>query len=182
VSARANDLTEAQKRADALSKHIPTHSDLRYSLPTIRAAHKVASRTSRSGHRICCALPTNYEMAQDLRLQFVPAIFAGCVLQMKKEPGGLLNPEIERSSGHSGRFCHRSHRAFAIGAGSAMTGDYAAARKRTKSFCRCGGDASRLPVYRAKKRSTLLHQDSISREKQSETRHIVELMQCSAPA
>jgi len=155
VSARANDLTEAQKRADALEQAYPHDTlILRYSLPTIRAAIKL-----RQGHPAAAIEllrpATNYEMAQDLPFDnLYPAYIRGLAyLQMKK--GSLAAPEFQKLSDHPGivgDFVTGAIAHLQLGRAQAMTGDYAAARKAYEEFLTLWRDADPdLPVYKEAK-------------------------------
>jgi len=155
VSARANDLTEAQKRADALEQAYPHDTlILRYSLPTIRAAIKL-----RQGHPAAAIEllrpATKYEMAQDLPFDnLYPAYIRGLAyLQMKK--GSLAAPEFQKLIDHPGivgDFVTGAIAHLQLGRAQAMTGDYAAARKSYEEFLTLWRDADPdLPVYKEAK-------------------------------
>jgi tetratricopeptide (TPR) repeat protein len=155
VSARANDLTEAQKQADALEQAYPHDTlILHYSLPTIRAAVKL--RQGDPAAAIELLRPTTeYEMAQNLVFDnLYPAYIRGLAyLQMKK--GSLAAPEFQKLIDHPGivgDFVTGAIAHLQLGRAQAMTGDYAAARKSYEEFLALWRDADPdLPVYKEAK-------------------------------
>jgi tetratricopeptide (TPR) repeat protein len=155
VSARANDLTEAQKRADALEQAYPYDTRiLHYSLPTIRAAVKL--RQGNPAAAIELLRPaTKYELAQDLPFDnLYPAYIRGLAyLQMKE--GSLAAPEFQKLIDHPGivgDFVTGAIAHLQLGRAQAMTGDYAAARKSYEEFLILWRDADPgLPVYKEAK-------------------------------
>jgi len=155
VSARANDLTEAQKRADALEQAYP-HGIwiLHYSLPTIRAAVKVRQGDPAAAIELLRPA-TEYEMAQDLPFDnLYPAYIRGLAyLQMKD--GSLAAPEFQKLIDHPGivgDFVTGAIAHLQLGRAQAMAGDYAAARKAYEEFLTLWRDADPdLPVYKEAK-------------------------------
>jgi tetratricopeptide (TPR) repeat protein len=155
VSARANDLTEAQKQADALEQAYP-HATLilDYSLPTIRAAVKLRQGDPAAAIELLRPA-TKYEMAQDLPFDnLYPAYIRGLAyLQMKE--GSLAAPEFQKLIDHPGivgDFVTGAIAHLQLGRAQAMTGDYAAARKSYEEFLTLWRDADPdLPVYKEAK-------------------------------
>src|SRR5258708_17671505 len=102
VSARANDLTEVQKRADALDQAYPYDTlILHYSLPTIKAAVKLRQGDPAAAIELLRPA-TKYEMAQNLVFDnLYPAYIRGLAyLQMKE--GSLAAPEFQNLIDHPG--------------------------------------------------------------------------------
>jgi serine/threonine protein kinase/DNA-binding winged helix-turn-helix (wHTH) protein len=155
LSARANDLTDAQKQADALEQARPHDTlILHYSLPTIRAA--VELRQGDPAAAIELLRPaTKYEMAQGLGFDnLYPAYIRGLAyLQMKE--GSLAAPEFQKLIDHPGivgDFVTGAIAHLQLGRAQAMTGDYAAARKSFEEFLTLWRDADPdLPVYKEAK-------------------------------
>jgi tetratricopeptide (TPR) repeat protein len=146
VSARANDLTEAQKQADALEQAYPHDTlILHYSLPTIRAAVKL--RQGDPAAAIEMLRPaTEYEMAQNLIFDnLYPAYIRGLAYLQLKE-GSLAAAEFV------GDFVTGAIAHLQLGRAQAMTGDYAAARKSYEEFLTLWRDADPdIPIYREAK-------------------------------
>jgi eukaryotic-like serine/threonine-protein kinase len=155
VSARANDLTEAQKRADVLEQAYPYDTlILHYSLPTIRAAVKLRQGDPAAAIELLRPA-TKYEMAQNLIFDnLYPAYIRGLAyLQMKE--GSLAAPEFQKLIDHPGIVGDYVTGAIAhlqLGRAQAMTGDYAAARKSYEEFLTLWRDADTdIPIYREAK-------------------------------
>lgn len=155
VSARANDLTEAQKRADALEQAYPYDTGiLHYSLPTIRAAVKLRQGDPAAAIELLRPA-TEYEMAQNLAFDnLYPAYIRGLAyLQMKE--GSLAAPEFQKLIDHPGivgDFVTGAIAHLQLGRAQAMAGDYAAARKAYEEFLTLWRDADPdLPVYKEAK-------------------------------
>jgi tetratricopeptide (TPR) repeat protein len=155
VSARANDLTEAQKRADALEQAYPHDTlILDYSLPTIRAAVKLRQGDPAAAIELLRPA-TKYEMAQGLGFDnLYPAYIRGLAyLQMKD--GSQAAPEFQKLIDHPGivgDFVTGAIVHLQLGRAHAMTGDYAAARKSYEEFLTLWRDADPdLPVYKEAK-------------------------------
>ncbi len=149
------DLTEAQKRADALEQAYPYHSlILEYNLPTIRAAVKLRQGDPAAAIELLRPA-TKYEMAQNLGFDnLYPAYIRGLAyLQMKE--GSLAAPEFQKLIDHPGivgDFVIGAIAHLQLGRAQAMTGDYAAARKSYEEFLTLWRDADPdLPVYKEAK-------------------------------
>src|SRR5260370_3427481 len=130
VSARANDLTEAQKRADALEQAYPHDTlILHYSLPTIRAAVKLRQGDPAAAIELLRPA-TEYEIAQGLPFDnLYPAYIRGLAYLQTKE-WSLAAPEFPKLIDHPGivgAFVIGSIAHLQLGRAQAMTGDYAAA-------------------------------------------------------
>lgn len=155
VCARANDLTEAQKRADALEQAYPHDTlILHYSLPTIRAAIKLRQGDPASAIELLRPA-TKYEMAQDLAFDnLYPAYIRGLAYLQIKE-GSLAAPEFQKLIEHPGivgDFVTGAIAHLQLGRAQAMTGDYAAARKSYQEFLTLWRDADPdIPIYREAK-------------------------------
>jgi len=155
VSARANDLTEAQRRADALEQAYPYDTLLlHYSLPTIRAAVKLRQGDPAAAIELLRPV-TKYEMAQNLSFDnLYPAYIRGLAyLQMKD--GSQAAPEFQKLIDHPGivgDFVTGAIAHLQLGRAQAMTGDYAAARKSYEEFLTLWRDADPdIPIYREAK-------------------------------
>jgi len=155
VSARANDLIEAQKQADALEQAYPYDTlILDYSLPTIRAAVKLRQGDPAAAIELLRPA-TKYEMAQNLVFDnLYPAYIRGLAyLQMKE--GSLAAPEFQKLIDHPGivgDFVTGAIAHLQLGRAQAMKGDYAAARKAYEEFLTLWRDADPdLPVYKEAK-------------------------------
>jgi eukaryotic-like serine/threonine-protein kinase len=155
ASARANDLTEAQKRADALEQAYPHDTlILDYSLPTIRAAVKLRQGDPAAAIELLRPA-TEYEMAQTLGFDnLYPAYIRGLAyLQMKE--GSLAAPEFQKLIDHPGivgDFVTGAIAHLQLGRAQAIAGDYAAARKAYEEFLTLWRDADPdLPVYKEAK-------------------------------
>jgi tetratricopeptide (TPR) repeat protein len=155
VSARASELTEAQKRADALEQAYPYDTRiLDYSLPTIRAAVKLRQGDPAAAIELLRPA-TKYEMAQGLGFDnLYPAYIRGLAyLQMKE--GSLAAPEFQKLIDHPGLvgdFLTGAIAHLQLGRAQAMTADYAAARKSYEEFLTLWRDADPdLPVYKEAK-------------------------------
>jgi serine/threonine protein kinase/DNA-binding winged helix-turn-helix (wHTH) protein/tetratricopeptide (TPR) repeat protein len=155
VCARANDLTEAQKRADALEQAYPYNTLIvDYSLPTIRAAVKLRQGDPAAAIELLRPA-TKYEMAQELPFDnLYPAYIRGLAyLQMKE--GSLAAPEFRKLIDHPGivgDFVTGAIVHLQLGRAQAMTGDYAAARKSYEEFLTLWRDSDPdLPVYKEAK-------------------------------
>jgi serine/threonine protein kinase/DNA-binding winged helix-turn-helix (wHTH) protein/tetratricopeptide (TPR) repeat protein len=155
VSARANDLTEAQKRADALEQAYPHDTlILHYSLSTIRAAVKLRQGDPAAAIELLRPA-TKYEMAQGLGFDnLYPAYTRGLAYLQVKE-GSLAAPEFQKLIDHPGivgDFVTGAIAHLQLGRAQAMTGDYAAAGKSYEEFLTLWRDADPdLPVYKEAK-------------------------------
>ena len=155
VGARANDLTEAQKQADAAEQAYPHDTlTLDYSLPTIRAAVKLGQGDPAAAIELLRPA-TKYELAQLPSFDYLyPAYIRGLAyLQMKK--GSLAAPEFQKLIDHPGivgDFVTGAITYLQLGRAQAMTGDYAAARKAYEEFLTLWRDADPdIPIYREAK-------------------------------
>ena len=153
ICARANDLTEAQARADALEQAYSRDTViLEYNLPTIRAAVKLGQGDPAAAIELLRPA-AKYELARrdlDGFDNLYPAYIRGLAyLQMKE--GSLAAQEFQKLIDHpgivgdsvTGAIAH-----FQLGRAQTMTGDYAAARKSYEEFLALWRDADHdLPVY-----------------------------------
>lgn len=155
VCARANDVTEAEKRAQALEQAYPHNTlMLDYGLPTIRAAAKLGQGDPAAAIELLRPA-TKYELAQYLSFDnLYPAYIRGLAyLQMKE--GSLAAPEFQKLIDHPGivgDFVTGAIAHLQLGRAQAMTGDYAAARKSYLEFLTLWRDVDPdLPFYKEAK-------------------------------
>ena len=155
VFARAGDMEQAQKLADALSQHFPLDTVVQnHCLPTIRAAMKLHENEPAAAVEIL--RPTvKYDFADaDSFNSLYPAYIRGLAyLQMGE--GRLAAVEFQKLLDHPGRVEREITGALShlqLARAQKMMGDEAAARKSYEDFLTLWKDAdSDIPIYRQAK-------------------------------
>jgi len=155
VFARAGDMEQAQKLADALSQHFPLDTVVQnHCLPTIRAAMKLHENEPAAAVEIL--RPTvKYDFADaDSFNSLYPAYIRGLAyLQMGE--GRLAAVEFQKLLDHPGRVEREITGALShlqLARAQKMMGDEAAARKSYEDFLTLWKDAdSDIPIYQQAK-------------------------------
>jgi serine/threonine protein kinase/tetratricopeptide (TPR) repeat protein len=155
VFARAGDMEQAQKLADALSQHFPLDTVVQnHCLPTIRAAMKLHENEPAAAVEIL--RPTvKYDFADaDSFNSLYPAYIRGLAyLQMGQ--GRLAAVEFQKLLDHPGRVEREITGALShlqLARAQKMTGDQAAARKSYEDFLTLWKDADPdIPIYQQAK-------------------------------